>query len=101
VRQGRDAGPLKPLLRRARDQGRLKSVSKLPASWTSIEKRSTVQLYYAQSLSFTAFLVDRYGLPALIGLLERLDGQTSFEGVFAEAMRRSLEDVELAWKESL
>ena len=101
LRQGRQAASVAPVLRKLRDAGRLVLPGKLPGSWTRVKSAEEVKRYYAVSLSFTAWLEERYGYASLVGLLEKLDGKQPFAKVFEATFSRTFREEEEDWKLSL
>lgn len=79
----------------------LKRLADLPASWFGTSDAAEVGVWYAQGLSFTAWLVDVRGPLAVKDLLTKLDDRTSFAEAFADVFGRPFAEAEDAWRESL
>lgn len=64
-------------------------------------RESGLQLAYAQSLSYVAFLERRYGLPKLLEAVRRVDPETSFVLALVIVTRDSPLAIEEAWRDYL
>ena len=58
-------------------------------------------LAYEESYSFTLFLKEEFGLPALVSLIHSLNKDIPFEKAFTQIFRADLFDLELKWYEYL
>jgi hypothetical protein len=84
---------------RAVTQERLFSFEHLAESWPDVP--SDVEIAYAQSESFVAYLADQHGPRGLGRLLDGVGAGEPFETSFGKAFRTSLWLEELAWKQEL
>jgi Flp pilus assembly protein TadD len=100
--EGRRRGrPGSPSLREARDQDRLPRIRSLPETWSSLKDRETAGVYYALSLGFTAYVIDRYGWRSVRDLLVALNGEMDFAKAFEAAFGLPLDQVEDDWRGGL
>lgn len=79
----------------------LKRAAALPNDWFGVASGGEVSVYYAQGLSFTAFLLEDRGPGALKDLLEKLDAATPFAKAFEDVYGRTLDEAEDRWRETL
>jgi tetratricopeptide (TPR) repeat protein len=87
---------------RRRLRGReLKRVAELPDDWFGLADAGIVSTYYAQGLSFTAWLMRDRGPAAMRDLLGRLDGKTPFAAAFEAVYGRPPAELEDSWRETL
>ena len=101
VHQGRRVEDVSELLVKVREAGTLPRIAALPASWSGIEDRERVGLYYAMALSFTAWLQDRFGPGSVVSLLGRLDRSPAFDQAFQAEFGLPVDQAENAWRQSL
>ncbi len=80
-------------------QDRIFSFQDLKDRWP--EQPSDVEIAYAQSVSFVAFLVERHGLAALGDLIDSVVAGRPFETAFARAFKASIWFEEMAWRAQL
>jgi hypothetical protein len=80
-------------------QDRIFSFQDLKDRWP--EQPSDVQIAYAQSVSFVAFLVDAHGMAALGELIDGVVAGRPFETAFARAFKASVWFEEMAWRAQL
>jgi len=80
-------------------QDRIFSFQDLKDRWP--EQPSDVEIAYAQSVSFVAFLVDRHGTAALGELIDGVVAGRPFETVFARTFKASIWFEEMAWRAQL
>lgn len=98
IREGRPPERERARLRAALSAGRLKRISELPTSWSSIKDAETARLYYAQALSFTDYLVRRYGWNAVAALLNSLGRGAAWRPLFTAAFAQDVDRVEDDWR---
>jgi hypothetical protein len=98
LREGRQPSAQRARLRTALEAGRLKLVSELPRSWSSIKDAETARLYYAQALCFTDYLVRRYGWNAVSALLHSMGRGDDWRPLFATAFAQDIDRVEADWR---
>ncbi|MGQ0504836.1 MAG: peptidase MA family metallohydrolase, partial [Myxococcaceae bacterium] len=77
----------------------LMELKDLTESWP--DQPSEVELAYAQSASFIAFLLENHGSTAISALMTGVEKGATFEEAFARAFNTSLEKAEGAWRETL
>src|SRR5262249_48425305 len=65
------------------------------------DQPSDVELAYAQSVAFVAFLIDRHGLEDLGKLIDGVAHGSPFETEFAKAFKTSLSLEQTAWRNQL
>lgn len=84
---------------RAVRQDRIFELDALTGAWP--EHPADVELAYAQSSSFVAFLAERHGAARFGELIDKVAQGMPFETAFAQAFRTSLRLEEGAWKSHL
>jgi hypothetical protein len=84
---------------RAIHGGRLIPLPSLAAGFP--EDRAAVELAYAESASFVAFLLERHGPVGMATLLSTVERGEPFEAAFIEAFHVSLRTELATWEESL
>jgi hypothetical protein len=100
-KEGRKAASVGETLRRALENGKLVPIYELTRSFARTEDPEAVRVQYAQALSFTAFLVDRYGDYTLADLVRSVAKTGSVEKAIGEVYRTSPESLAEAWLDSL
>ncbi|HKD42860.1 MAG TPA: peptidase MA family metallohydrolase [Myxococcaceae bacterium] len=80
-------------------QDRIFSFQDLKDRWP--EQPSDVEIAYAQSVSFVAFLVERHGTAALGELIDGVVAGRPFETAFARTFKASIWFEEMAWRAQL
>jgi hypothetical protein len=63
--------------------------------------RDNLQTAYAQSYSYVAWLVSRYGTAKLLATARRVDAETSFDRALVEATRRTTLELQDGWLDHL
>ena len=102
VSEGRQVNRLAAAaLKERKNKGTLKAIADLPDNWSKVSDAKVVSIYYAESLSFTRFLKNRYGLRALRELLVEFRQDADLNAVFQKVLRRDLKDLEAAWRDEL
>ena len=82
------------LLRQALEQQRL-------LTWAELDEAQEVysdpQVAYPQSLSIVSFLVDRYGLPTLVGFLQTAAQEPGYRSALEAAYGQPADELEAEW----
>lgn len=79
--------------------GRLESFDSLRTSFPA--DKPTLQIAYAQSYSFVAWLVREFGMATVIEIASSVDASTSFEVALSWRTKRSSLDLNTAWQQHL
>ncbi len=79
--------------------GRLESFDSLRASFPA--DKPTLQIAYAQSYSFVAWLVREFGMATVLDIAASVDATTSFEIALSWRTKRSSLDLNTAWQQHL
>lgn len=97
--EGFDVTYYSVMYRAARNPDRIPEFEDLADGWP--DKPWDIQLAYAQSASFAAFLTERYGPETFGDLFQRVRAGESFEIAFAKAFHATISSEERIWKRTL
>jgi len=99
--EGKDTRRVRRVLVRARDGGKLAPMSSLVATFARIRDAATARLRYAQALSFTLYLMDRFTVSDVERFLRALQPGRDRDEVFYDTFRRRLTEVDADWRAAL
>lgn len=101
VMEGQKSGEWRSRLRAAREGDLLKRFQSMGKTFAGISNPKEAQLAYAQSLSFTEYLIREASLDRVETFLRSLGPKKKMLDTFENVFGRSLDEFEAAWRETL